>query len=315
MISRKVVFYGLLHIAENESSSVQLSGRSFVDQIAVYLKNASTLASSLEKAGYGFFLLTNKADELREILTQLTLPSLKVEQISFTREIPSGIRFYSAHFKLDVYQYFAALDNHYSVLCDLDMLCTGKKLKIFQQAVESETPLYYNITDQVSYGKSRDVAYDDIHLIEGKSEGIWCGGEFIGGTSSFFKSLAAEVDNIFPNYIKVIDQVSHVGDEAVTSVALQRLRQKGTHMIDAGPVSIVGRFWNCSRSLSYQRHANFYEGCFLLHLPADKEFLAELAGQNVEDYVRCFKHYRLWSVQSMKIRVKRVVRWLLRKPE
>jgi len=315
MKEKNVKFYGLLHIAEDESSSVQLEGKSIVDQIAVYVKNASTLASSLGAAGYTFVLLTNQSDTIQQVVSELSLPRITIETASFTREIPSGIRFYSAHFKLDLYRHFSKQDEQYSILCDLDMMCTGRPLKSFDSAISAQRPLYYDISDQIGYREDPDIAFRDIELIEGESDGVWCGGEFIAGNSQFFAKLADEVDSIFPNYIKVIDRVSHVGDEAVTSVAIQRLRRSGVYIQDAGLQSIVGRFWNCARFLPFERDQAFYEGCFLMHLPADKEFLARLSGKASVNYRKAFYFHRRWSLASMVVRIKRIVRWVIRKPE
>lgn len=111
------------------------------------------------------------------------------------------------------------------------------------------------------------------------------GGEFICGTPGFFAILSAEIDKIYDNYLNVIRQIHHVGDEAVTSAALEIMRRKGIYVADAGTLGIVGRFWS-SKTLHPQKPFECFEKCSLLHLPADKHFLAKMARKDSAQ-VRC----------------------------
>ena len=86
-----------------------------------HLNNALVLALSLKTQGIAFTLLTNKKSVIDKYLFDKRI-ELKVEQIPFSTSVPSGIKFYSAHFKFDVFRYFASLKIDYIAFCDLDVV-------------------------------------------------------------------------------------------------------------------------------------------------------------------------------------------------
>jgi hypothetical protein len=307
----KLRFFGLLHLAPMESSSLVLAKKEFKQQIAIYIKNAVLLSDSLKKQGFRFTLLTNKRADIESFLEELSV-SIEIEEVEFSRGIPSGIRFYSAHFKLDLYRYFASLPDTYSILCDLDMVCLAGMSEAFMENIRRNIPMAYNITDQVCYDYGKNVVYEDLSRISAEgSSGHWYGGEFIGGDSVFFTQLADSVDEVFPQYIKVINEVNHVGDEAVTSTALESLRKRGISVSDAGKLCGVGRYWNCAKLLVFQQPFPYYKECFLLHLPADKDFLARVEFIDAEKFIRAYWQHRLFSVAGSIRIIKKVVRYCL----
>jgi hypothetical protein len=262
----------------------------------LYLSDAATLARSLKDKGVNFILITNNLLAIKESKNYHEL-DLQIEEISFTTQVPPGIKFYSAHFKLDVFRYLATLASKYVGLCDLDMICINSIPECFLTQISQKKPLVYDISDQVIPAYGKDIITRDIECILGdKSCGKWYGGEFIAGTPEFFSMLIYEIDQIYDRYIANIDKLHHVGDEAITTAALEKMQQNGSEVIDAGKLKIVGRFWSI-KVLHEQRSFDWYKDCFLLHLPADKKFLASIRQKtfiDVDEFAKEFQSRNSW---------------------
>ena len=284
-----------------------ISTKEIQDRITVYLKCAITLSASLQSRGLGFTLLTNRKD-LFEQLNQAYDHVLQVREIPFMTKVPPRIPFYSAHFKLDVFRYLSTLSERYVALCDLDMVCINDVPQCLANNANSSIPMCYDISDQVIsvYGHDAVIrSLQSVHTLE--SEGRWSGGEFISGTPQFFLALTKEIECIYDNYINDLKNQYHIGDEAYTSAALEVIRRKGTYIADAGTLKIVGRFWS-GRKYPMMPFGHFKQ-CFLLHLPCDKLFLANISAANtLESYqfINKYNKYRL-SLRRLFRRVKNYV--------
>ncbi|MBD1846784.1 hypothetical protein H6F89_25930 [Cyanobacteria bacterium FACHB-63] len=295
-------FYGLLHFAENETSAVNCAVTSFNEQILIYLRNAISLSRSLRSRGISFIVLTNQKQEIERLLEQIGQPGiLEIQELCFNMQLPHGLSFFSSHFKLEVYQYLASLDpQSYSLLIDLDVIAVNPLPRCFDYIVEHQVPLYYDISDQMIPAYSHDRLLTDIQkLMPNPSEGRWCGGEFIAGSPDFFSTLSTEVQKILDTYISQIDVLYHQGDELVTSVALEKMRQQGYVMADAGTLGIVWRYWS-TPPLHPQKNLDYMKSCFLLHLPTDKKFLAELDEEAASNQAAFLKTYTTYHWQKRK---------------
>ncbi|MFY9314754.1 MAG: hypothetical protein WAO95_04235 [Burkholderiales bacterium] len=275
--------FGLLHLAENQKTAVNLSTRDFREQVSVYVNNARVLAKSLSLRGVAFGLLTNDRLLIEKCASTADDGfSLEIIEIPFLTKVPSGIRFFSAHHKIDAFRYLASLEGSYYALCDLDMVCINDVPTCLHNLIKARIPLCYDISDQVIPAYGHDVIIRDLSTIGGlASEGRWSGGEFVSGTPEFFKKLVNEIDDVYENYIANVPSMHHVGDEAVTSSALERLKRQGIYIADAGNLFIVGRYWN-TRVRHPQKPFAYFNHCFLLHLPADKNYISTLAGLEAE---------------------------------
>ena len=308
----KIKFYGLLYLSEEDSAPVNVSVKDFRDKIAVYVKCAINLSNSLQSKNIAFTLLTNKKDVVEEII-QAEWKTLQVKEIPFSTKVPHGVKFYSAHFKLDAFRYLSSLSDDYVGLLDLDMVCINAFPHCFSNNVKQKVPMCYDISDQVipAYGHEaiiRDL--ESIHCLE--SEGRWSGGEFISGSPEFFLTLTKEIDSIYDNYINNLEKLHHVGDESITSAALEIIRKKGTYIADAGTLGIVGRFWSV-KILHPQKPFGYFQQCFLLHLPSDKRFLADMAsGKTMElsEFTKSYDRYRNSSIIKFKNAIRRIVKML-----
>lgn len=271
-------FYGLLYINLDENSAVNLDVRSKSNSIAIYLNNATILSKTLAEKKIQFILLTNNKKYLESISS--TSINIAITEIIFTTHVPSGLKFYSAHFKLDAFKYIANLKISYAVLCDLDVVCINSIPKSFINLALNKTSLVYDITDQVipAYGEN-SIINDTEKLTKKTGEGRWYGGEFISGDPEFFLKLSDKITSLYQDYLDSTPSIHHVGDEAYSTAAISLLKLEGEKIEDAGTLGIIGRYWSVN-TLHHQKPFEYFESCFLLHLPADKLFLSNYLACN-----------------------------------
>ncbi len=216
--------------------------------------------------------------------------------MSFTRDIPVGIPFYEAHFKLDVLAAFGngSLGAQLG-LVDLDAVLLGPV---------GETELNQRASDFVAYrlngygGKWATLEADLLRAGADPSGPLdWYGGEFIAGSADAFGRLSAELETLWPLYLGHLDQMQHIGDEAIVSAALSNLQLRGSTVKNAGQMPApftVARWWS-SRTQAPQQRFRDVSTAALLHLPSDKEFLAsyaEIPGRFApEAFLRAYRSY------------------------
>ena len=289
-----LVLHGLLYLDPQESSSVNASFSDFSDRVRTYALNALGLSASLARQDVGFVLLTNNRAAIEQALG-LSMPDLRVEEIAFTQNVPRGIRFYSAHFKLDVMRYLSRQDPmSYVGTCDLDMVCLEPLPEAMRKAAEERVAVYYDITDQVVPAYGTDVILADLDVLAPEiTVARWAGGEFLAGPPEFFGQVIDEVDAMWPRYLAHLGQMRHVGEEPLVSAALNRLVNRGVALQDAGALGIVVRHWN-SVTRHDQPPLNTTRPPFLLHLPADKDFLAAIASRWPEQDWTFLPAYQKW---------------------
>ncbi|MFC1827785.1 hypothetical protein ACFLZQ_07655, partial [Thermodesulfobacteriota bacterium] len=272
--------FSLLYLNANETTqAVNIDVKDFRGQVASYINNAITLSRTLNIHGISdFTLLTNNKSIINEYISEEHINvTLDVKEIPFALEMPSGADFYSAHYKIDAFRYFSTLDDGYYSLCDLDVACINNPPSTLNNLVRSRIPICYDVTDQVAPAFGQDTIIQELTQIARlESEGRWIGGEFIAGPPSFFKKLIKEIDDLFPYYVSNLSSFDLIGDEALTSAALERLRREGVYIDDAGKLGIISRYWGFN-VLHPQKPFDYYKNCFLLHLPADKRFLSDSA--------------------------------------
>jgi hypothetical protein len=282
--------YGLLYVDPRDNRHVNISSRR--NSIDVYLRCAANCSRSLRRQGTAFKVITNNKKLLTEHLARLEISDLEIAEHQFTLAVPPGIPFYSAHFKLELYDAFATgAFGEYVALIDIDTLS-------LRRLPAAEDLAVYDISDQVFPRYGRDVVIRDLEIVAGQplTSGRWYGGEFLMGYSSQFGRLASFIDFCWPRYLKNIATVHHLGDEMVLSAALNLYSQKG-RLDDYGAAGNVARWWS---SRTYNKQAPFSDvrDTALLHLPADKLFLArsnpgQVAAQALLDAYRKYASRKL----------------------
>lgn len=308
-------FYGFLHLADRESSSVNVQVASFEKQVRTYVLNALNLSRSLAAHGFRFTLLTNN-QELIESTTPESVGELECETMEFSTKVPSGVRFYSGHYKLDVFHRLGALHEEYVALIDLDMVCMNAPPPALLEAVSSKTALYYDITDQVVPSAGEKALTDQLEAILQRRITLqWSGGEFLAGPPAFFRQLAEAADSIFERYLEVSVGAARVGNEPYQNAALLILREQGVAMAEAGALGAVGRYWNMPVKHRQPPFRRFSRN-FLLHLPVDKHVLALMAKyppKNRSGYLRMYRVVKwLWLPLELYHRLAKALRGMVR---
>lgn len=261
----------------------------FDKQMQSFIGCCETLSLSLKKyTGIELTVITNNKKYLLDIN-----PRLNCVEIEFSMPVPIGIDFYAAHFKIDIYKYFSELDSQdYLFLIDSDVVCINPMPENMVNCIEMGLPMYYDMTSQYYPAYGRDVMIETKKLLLGgaPSTGMWIGGEFIGGCSEFFSSLVGEVGSMWPVYLENQHRFFHKSDETLVSVAIERM-MRTRHIVNVGDFGGIGKYWSCP-TLHVQRPLDSFADHFLLHLPADKDYLGILK----DGAPRFIKRYRrrLW---------------------
>jgi len=302
---------------ENENLDDTLS---YNDEIGVlgYVRCIEQLHESLLMNDYHLSVVTNRIVFLRSLLSR----PIDVIGLDFQLEVPKGIRYYGAHFKMEVFRYLSSCDG-YSILVDNDVRCLGPAPKCLDEIVACNIPCYYDITNQLYPGVGREKIAADKTIVSGLSSlGTWAGGEFLGGTGEFFGKLYSECLQFWPEYCNRLTEVHHHGDEMLVSCAVEHLQRSGLWLLDVGTLGLVGRFWSIETN-HVQKDISAYRDHWLVHLPADKAFLGRYSG-NGNDFFSCYVGYLSEKARpdppsgqtlGFSYRVRRKLRWLLGRQE
>ena len=306
-------FFGLLHVEDGRRQSANLRHGDDA-AAAIYLGNAVRLSNALAAVGCEFTLLTNDAARLGAIDAREFGSSIAMREIPFSAAVPPTAGFYSAHFKVDVFRWFAKLaPEGYPILFDVDAVALRVPPRTLRNCAAAGLPLVYDISDQVIPAYGEETIAADLALLSGSHSPIcrWYGGEFIGGRPSFFARLGDEIATSWERYCQHFAGFHHQGDEILTSAALCRMIASGFPVLDAGPVGIVGRYWSIPPHHP-QKPLAWFERCFLAHLPADKAFLARRANEPFDAARFCHAYRRHLALGTFRTAARQLAKRGLR---
>jgi hypothetical protein len=281
--------FTLIHVQRGEQSVHNASVNSFEEQVRLYVSCAGRLRDSLRHYGLDLTVLTNDRESIDRVNDEFEIP---VTRIPCDLPVPSGIHFYSAHFKIDAFRYLATLDDPYVALIDADMRCINPIPAGLQAAIARGVPVYFDVTAQVSpaHGAASIVA-DKRRLMGGWSAGLWAGGEFISGPPAFFRRVYDECLHVAQPYFADYQAFHHQSDETLASAALERLMiGREIPLLEAGALSVVARYWSIP-TLHVQPSLAAYAGHMLLHLPADKGVLARSSAADGASFMTAYRTY------------------------
>lgn len=307
---KTVRFYTLLYIdTENQSLSVNGISGTFDQQMKTFIKCCETLNESLLFfTNYQLTVLTNNKAYIECISTNLTCI-----EIAFDFKVPKDTGFTAAHRKIDAYKYLAQSgDSDYSFLIDSDVLCLSKMPLNLINCISNNIPVYYDITEQVypAYSREKIIKDKEVLMSNQSSTGIWAGGEFIGGDNKFFKLLHDEIEILQENYFNNYKDLHHQGDEALVSPAIEKIMHN-QYICNVGSFGGIGRFWSVP-TLHVQSHWKSYTNNFLLHLPADKDFIAGISSVD-EHLINLYESYLKTKRVSIMKYSKKIIKKLLNK--
>ena len=93
------------------------------------------------------------------------------------------------------------------------------------------------------------------------------------------------------SYFEKAPILHHNGDEFVSTMAIETLKRDGWRVDDGGTLGVIGRYWS-SQCLHHQRPFTHYaDFCSLLHLPADKGFLAKISSCSNNERLTLYRRY------------------------
>jgi len=308
-----IQFFGFLHLRDSQQSTVNVQVSSFLDQVRIYASNALSVSRSLATYDLPFSLLTNEPELIRRA-HPAAASELNVVEIPFSTHVPEGVRFFSGHYKLDVFRYLGQQPHRYMAAIDLDMLAINPPPESLRYYIENGVALAYDITAQVAPSTTPDALRNQLENILGRpSPGRWSGGEFLAGPPEFFSALTRASETIYERYLELIPTAARVGNEPYQAAALDILRHDGYRIDDAGTIGLVSRYWNMWTK-HHQAPFRTFGHNFLLHLPVDKFILEKiskrgpLAAGDALGYYRRLKWQ--WLPLELAARVRKAFRSL-----
>ena len=290
-------FFTLLYVSD--SLEVQkLSGKRIKgeERILVYLRNCHSLNYSLKlNSLQTLCVLTNKKAYL-ELLKNKYQLSFDIIEIAFNLPVPKNIGFYSAHYKIDAYQYLSTLDNTYSFLLDNDVICTQNMPENLKDLIKRKYAVHYAFPiNKVENHNVSIMKYIEPNIVSGE----WSGGEFIGGDASFYYHLYNEIVGFAHRYFNKIDEMFHQGDEMLTSIALEKMKLNGWNIIDGGCINLIYRYYSLYENNNLDKYQSWIN-----HLICDKKFLATIdfsKYKSNEDFFFLYNRYMCTTVRIKKI--------------
>lgn len=260
----------------------------------IYIGCAALLAKSAHAAGYEITLFTNEEALVRRHFDALdVVGSVRIEQRAFVSRLDRSVQHRSAHHKLDVIRELAQGDDgRTSMLVDLDAVFL-RPLRLGELPNARQIGCY-DISGAMraeSAGRSDD---DIRHLTQRFRDGSprWFGGEAIAGNAAKFREFLEYLDEVEPRYWELRDRLYHTGDEAPVSSALNLYLAKGGAISEMGDRRTIARWWTAGRPFRQPDFSAVVDRA-ILHLPADKEFLASMASDAFDPrtFIAAYRRY------------------------
>jgi hypothetical protein len=299
-------FYTMLYIKNNNPAN-NMAENGNVNYLG-YINCCSILSKSLERFGHQLIVITNEPDI---ILSNCS--SLNVERAFFGLDIPEGIRFFGAHHKIDVFKHLSLYGSEYSILLDSDVVCINRMPENIRNIIAQKIPMYLGTSDRAyTTNGTKKVVEDKAKLMGKLSFGIWAGGEFLGGDKQFFHNIYSYCIKYWDRYVYYHGELFHNGDEMLTSCAIEDYFITNNKIFDVGTVNCIYRSHSIP-TVYIERPFDVILDNFLLHLPADKEYLAKYTYSY--NFINEYKKYvKIKNRKKIKIIVfiKRCVKKILK---
>lgn len=311
-----IELYGLLYIDKKASAKPTGSLKATLEkQHAIYLKCAALTAKSARSAGLRLRIVSNAKPYLEELCHRHDVDGIELVQHSFSWNVPPGIPFQSAHYKVELMEAVSSgRFGEFACLVDIDTVFISNPFSndMLRKHLADGHLAVYDVTSQLCSPKiSRAPHLSDIEqlLQHGCSNPRWFGGEFIAGSHYSFASLVARIQKLWPAYLEGLRNWEHVGDELPVSAAINELIKERHIVYDVGTDGLVVRWWS-STTPHVQDSLADISGSSLWHLPADKMFLASQAKYafTEDGFKKAYFRYA-----SRKLRIRRLLRFLINK--
>ena len=268
-------FYGLMIAPLESDTSINLAGEASI--LDAYLRCAAVCHASFAYHGYRWTLVTDAPDRIVEGYERLGLEAPPVRAVDFAWEVPSDLRFRAAHYKLELLQRFASGAYGDRVgLVDLDTIC----IAVLPPIVTDHGALVgYDMSEAQKRSPATSASVESLRALGVPTDQPrWWGGEFVVGDKEHFASLGEHLTQLWPRYLANEAAMAHVGDEMILTAAMMRLEADEIELRDGGAGKAIARFWSARTLAPFPRFGAAREAS-ILHLPADKPFIARHAGQ------------------------------------
>ena len=282
-------FYGLLVAPLDTDRSVNLSGAGSL--LDAYLRCAAVCHASFAYHGYDWSLVTDAPGLIEEGFARLGLGVPPIVAAEFAWRVPADLRFRAAHHKLELLaQFGSGTLGERAALVDLDAVCLARLPDAITQAAGV---VGYDMSALIAGGPDAPAKRASLALLDVETDRPrWWGGEFLLGADQAFAALAERLATLWPRYLDQTGSMAHVGDEMILTAALLQLEAAGFPVADAGVAGAIARFWSARTMAPYPSFTEAQHAS-ILHLPADKPFLAGWAGRpfDPEGFVSDYRRY------------------------
>ena len=274
--------------AGGQHVNLKRSGRSAFD---LFVLGAAGTVRSCREQGVDCSIVTNDEAFLRKRFEHFGLGDVPVLAHAFGVDVPQGIRFRQAHYKLELIDILATGEfGEYVGLLDSDTV-THRSLPLSDDM--HDKILVYDITAE----RGRVAADKDVAAIckRPMKDVTWYGGEFLLAPAYRLRALSEEMSALWPRYRDCLKAgvIDHVGSEAIFSAALNNLRAQDENVVmSVNNHQIITRWWS-ARTLFRQPPFHEVEDNAILHLPADKPFLSRfvLSGRAFREFVPAYRRH------------------------
>ena len=271
---KKKFFFGFLYV-DKKAGKLNFQSKNFEERYSVYLKNAALLNLSIRKCGYKFVILTNNKAYIEKKIKKEIKDSICIQEILFNTSVPRNMHFFSCHYRVDVFRYFSKLKNTISILLDLDVVII-KNLKKINFNVFSNSGIVHDISSNIfpAYGLKKISC--DLEMLTGFkiNNAKWYGGDFIAGSENFFHILYLKTKKYQAKLVKLSKKFPNYTDEFFLTAAILDIEKNTNYkIVDGSKIKIWSRYWSVNTKHK-QNKIETYLKFFMLHLPADKNFIA-----------------------------------------
>lgn len=240
----------------------------------LYVKLALELARELQEVP--FVIITNEPYLLLQYIGTTGYKLPRIEFCEFESRTPKGTAFELAHYKIDAWAHIGKYSKtRYSCIIDTDIVTSARAYENLEQLCKQEIEmLYYNQFERQSRSYGKEKILNDIARLSDKTVSIWAGGEFLMGKKEMFKRASEIAAEVWPNYLSNMSKLRHIGDEAVLTACIVRLKSE-VRVESINKYGVLDRVFT-ARLLEGSERPRIRDVArvSLLHLPSSKEVLS-----------------------------------------
>ncbi|RDE06303.1 hypothetical protein DVW87_00800 [Sphingomonas aracearum] len=290
--------HGLLILDTESVDLPNVSRRRDAEQL--YMRCAALMVRSVTAAGLRAVVVTNAAQRVATEFAELGLQDANIVERAFELPADRTIPHRAAHAKLALMRDLAASGED-ALMAILDLDAVMLRAPHLGEALTPGRLACFDITPAM-FAESGGRCENDVRRISNDQVRVprWFGGEMVVGDAAAFRSLVEMIDLVEPRYWAEHAGLYHSGDEAPVSTALNLLRERGHHHLDLGEGRHLARWWSTWRPFAQQSLSEAGRAC-VLHLPADKAFLAGEAGHAFVPS-RFLRRYRRHVARRLAVR-------------